>query len=239
MSVTRVKNITDTLTVSGANITAAANITADTTIVTTTQVPFRIENTAANNLGSYIKVRDGNSTSGEHSWIGRSGDETYIWSSNNNVGLKTTNAGIVRQPNLPSFGVWKSGHVNISGSQTLEIGGWSTATYGHNIGGHFNTGTGRFTAPVDGRYVIIVSIMHGYTTGDYQVHLAINGGGNRFRTNDMHPNSASAWQNTNLTAVFNLSANDYVNTFVYNSSTMSYAVYGGSGFSNMHGYLLA
>ena len=95
---------------SGAKFVDAAGdtITGDTVISTTTQNQLRLENTAANSLGSYLKIRDGNSTAGQHTWIGRSTNDTYIYGNNNDLGMKitggSTNGGIVTKPNQPCFG---------------------------------------------------------------------------------------------------------------------------------------
>ena len=88
--------------------TAGDTITGNTVVATTTQVPLRIENTAANSLGSYLKIRDGNSTAGQHTWIGRSTNDTYIYSNNSDLGMKITSAGHVTKPNQPSFGVYRN-----------------------------------------------------------------------------------------------------------------------------------
>ena len=139
----------------GASYVNAAGdtITGDTVISTTTQNQLRLENTAANSLGSYLKIRDGNSTAGQHTWIGRSTNDTYIYGNNNDLAMKitggSTNGGIVTKPNQPCFGA--SGY---SGT-TTQIGGYSPLLWVNvhtNVGNCFNNSNGKFTSPVSGRY---------------------------------------------------------------------------------------
>ena len=151
--------------------------------------------------------------------------------------------GYVTKPNQPSFLVNLSSSKNISGSATIEITGWDIAQGSfHNTGSHFNLTSGRFTAPVAGKYKFDANLMHGVTTGDFQLHIRVNGGTNTaVKANDMNATSGNTWQQTSVTALFNLAANDYVSMFVYNSATMSYAAYGNSGghcFTTFNGYLV-
>jgi len=84
--------------------------------------------------------------------------------------------------------------------------------------------------------------MHGITTGDFQLHIRVNGSSSAaVKANDMNATSGNTWQQTSVTALFNLAANDYVSMFVYNSATMSYAAYGnnsGHPFTTFNGYLI-
>lgn len=138
-----------------ANV-AGDTFTGDTVFSTTTQVPLRVENTAANNLGSYIKIRDGNSTAGQHTWIGRSADGTYMYSNNNDLALSFTNAGQVKMQNQPGFSYLGSKSYVISGTGTVAMSSsnvWaSNVNHAFNRGSHFNASTGRFTCPIAGRY---------------------------------------------------------------------------------------
>ena len=55
-----------------------------------TQAPLVVENPASNSLGAYVKIRDGNSTAGQHTWIGRSAHDTYVYANNTDLAMKIT-----------------------------------------------------------------------------------------------------------------------------------------------------
>ena len=59
-------------------------------------------------------------------------------------------AGISTSPARPSFMARKEGSTN-----QAVVTDWSSVD--HNVGGHFNTSTGLFTAPVDGTYLFVVT----------------------------------------------------------------------------------
>ena len=198
MSLTRVKNITD-----------------DTVISTTTQNQLRIENTAANSLGSYMKIRDGNSTAGQHTWIGRSTHDTYIYSNNNDLGMKITNAGQITQPNQPCFCAY-----SYSGT-TTQIGGYNPLLWANvhtNIGNHFNNSTGKFTFPVSGRYIAFCNINLKAADANWcGLHMLYNTSVQR-ATWSMNT-TASEHDNIVVSAIVSASANDTLAFCWHNSYT--------------------
>ena len=136
----------------------------------------------------------------------------------------------------------KTSHLSLSGSGYAEGGSWSTTHLngGHNTCGHFNTTSGRFTVPVAGRYKFDANIMHGKTSGDFQVWLCVNGNTNNcVRSNSMQ-SAGGAWKQTTVTGIFNLAANDYISIFVRSSAAEPYAMYGtaGAAFTTCNGYLI-
>ena len=75
--------------------------------------------------------------------------------------LKVDGVGRVTMPYQPSFKAHISG-----GSITVASNNGNSAIFSstdHNVGGHYSTSTGRFTAPIAGRYVFTCSIFK-YTT---------------------------------------------------------------------------
>ena len=153
-----------------------------------------------------------------------------------------TPEGYTRAPYQPSFMAHKTSHLAISGSGQVEAGDWSTSyvSGGHNTGGHFNTSNGRFTVPIAGRYKFDANIMHGLTSGDFQIWICVNGNtSNCIKSNSMQSTGGN-WKQTTVTGLLNLQANDYISIFARSSATETYAMYGSStsAFTTCNGYLL-
>ena len=138
----------------GASPTLSTEITSDggVHIKPELQSPLIVENPATNSQGAYIKIRDGNSTAGQHTWLGRSTHDTYLYANNNDLGIKITGgssgAGIVTMPNQPSFLVVPSSsqnNISVASNNTIAFG-----TERFDVGGNFSSNT--FTAPVTGKY---------------------------------------------------------------------------------------
>jgi len=123
--------------------------------------------------------------------------------------LKIDQYGRVTMPYQPAFMARLDTSFTIGPTPaTLPAG---TAVY--NIGGHYSTGTYRFTAPVAGRYLFASSIQYGSTGGSH-FNLYVN-------------NSASfagqGWVDfgdttgVTQTMIHNLAAGDYVEAKIYHS----------------------
>jgi hypothetical protein len=114
--------------------------------------------------------------------------------------------GRVTKPNQPAFCVYKN-----QSQWALATGDtfvFNTAEF--NVGGHYNTTNGRFTAPVTGTYVFhFYSIYTGNAGNDY-IQMYKNGA--RINVGDVHfTNSVgSQWDAVHYSRVIQLNANDYV-----------------------------
>jgi hypothetical protein len=71
-----------------------------------------------------------------------------IQHSNGTAALNIDSSGRITYPNQPSFRVSRSNTTALSAGVVLFDNIF------HNIGGHYNTSTGRFTAPVSGVYFV-------------------------------------------------------------------------------------
>ena len=84
-----------------------------------------------------------------------------------------------------------------------------------NVGSHFNTSTHRFTAPVDGRYLFVVSLN---IVGDNIIYHRINGTnvhGGEYRLTQI------VWDHADTSFIYDMNANDYYD--------MTSRLYDGSG----------
>jgi len=145
--------------------------------------------------------------------------------------FRVSQAGYVTMPSQPAFFAVKSGHLmEVSGTTVLT--GWSINV---NVGSHFNSSNGRFTAPVAGRYVFLQSMMSGATSGDVQFRIVKNGG---VWAGSNNMNAGAQWRQTTVTAVVNLSVGDYVTFDAYSSVSSSNHLVYQSTYSHVSGYLI-
>ena len=136
--------------------------------------------------------------------------------------------GIVTKPYQPAFMAKLSTATGQNFNGTLIFN-----SVNHNIGGHYNSSNGRFTAPVAGRY-----LFNWYTNVDTNSNSTslwgdwlINGSytNYRFYTYVNH----TGWELLTASIIFNLSANDYVNVYVSTSGN-----YDGGSYGSFNGCLL-
>ena len=137
--------------------------------------------------------------------------------------------GRFRIANQPAFFVYKN-----QSSWALAAGDtfvFNTAEF--NVGSHYNTTNGRFTAPVGGTYVFhFWSIYTGNASSDY-IQMYRNGarmyGGDVHFTNDV----GSQWDSVHYSRVIQLNANDYV--YMRSGSAHTYH---GNHWGGWSGYML-
>ena len=153
--------------------------------------------------------------------------------------MRLTYQGYMTMNRQPGFGASNmNGWTNLSGS-TYAVTSYGTVH--HNYGSHFNSSNGRFTAPVDGRY-LMTAIGMGVNNSTPHIAFGINNssngggpsrGGTDYGNNNMwsHPSGSGYW--VCLTHILDLSANDYVRVYTYdwNSSQDAPRTY-------FYGYLL-
>ena len=193
--------------------------TGDTVISTTTQNQLRLENTAANSLGSYLKIRDGNSTAGQHTWIGRSTNDTYIFANNNDLGMKITGGssggGNVTVPNQPCFAAY-----NYSAAGTTQATYYNPMRWANvhsNVGNCFNNTTGVFTFPVTGKYLCFCNINLKATDAQwFGLHLLYNGTSSQAASWG-YPASNSVYENIIISNIVSGTANDTMSFTWHNS----------------------
>ena len=144
--------------------------------------------------------------------------------------LGVDSSGRVTIPSQPSFFVQKN-----DGNHTTS----ANIVYNnvvHNVGSHYSTSNGRFTAPVAGKYLFSATGICGNSTstlGNGDVRITVNGS-TYVRGHFNHDNQ---WESVTSQAVISLNANDYVNIYFEVGSNSTY-MYGAAQYAVFSGHLL-
>ena len=143
--------------------------------------------------------------------------------------MKIDNSGNVSKPLQPSF--WASGTVASGNNVMTSNQEFVFSNAQSNVGSHYSTSTGRFTAPVAGAYLFSGTVYGSPAGASYRWTIKKNntqfsaGGG----SNDCVPHG---YNSVNLastcTLILQLAANDYVSCSVRSGQTC--ALYGGHSY---------
>ena len=137
--------------------------------------------------------------------------------------------GYLTVSNQPAFFVYQAqGPWSLAAGDTFTF---NTAEL--NVGSHYNTSNGRFTAPITGRYVFhFFSIYTGNASNDY-VQMYKNGA--RIMGGDVHFTNpvGNAWDCVHYSRVIQLSSGDYV--YMRSGAAQTYH---GNNWGGWSGYLL-
>jgi hypothetical protein len=197
---------------------------------------------AATNAGATTGIRMGYpALPGKYSIIGAVSEDNLGYARTNGLTFQTSvqdtapvermrisGAGYVTTPFQPSFNISK-GNDNVPAANTAII---FAGTYQHNVGNNYSTSTGRFTAPVAGRYLFTFNGVNHAISNYMYCWLVING--TQVPGAYTHlPQTVGEYSFLNFSVVVNLAVNDWVAVYQgYNGGT-PYFEGSRSGFSGM------
>ena len=122
---------------------------------------------------------------------------------NNTTAITIDSTGRVFQPQKPMFYAKGANTSAVSSTNNFVL----SAT-DFNVGGHYSTTTGKFTAPVAGFYMFHANVMGDNTDARFMLRLRVNG---TDKAQGSSSSNANHYQDAKVTVLLQLSANDEVN----------------------------
>jgi hypothetical protein len=188
----------------------------------------------ANTKAGIFFVSDGGSYSRGSLVFATNNDFNQNNATPSNERMRITSAGQVLKPSNPAFRAYNSvnGFWYVNNNDTLVF----DATE-YNIGNHYNTSNGRFTAPVAGVYQFnFYTIVYGNLQNG-AISLRKNGGaptsGHNIHFSPYY--TSVSWSNVVYTTSLYLNAGDYI--FLINSTGVQIPIHG-DDWSSFSGYLV-
>lgn len=181
--------------------------------------------------GSEVNIRLNSTSSGGRDWRlvsggasgGFSGGQVGFYDATAAAGrFRIDSSGRVTMPYQPCFYAFRNAG-NVTGAAVFIFNDTYT-----NIGGHYNTTTGRFTAPVAGNYSFTNFML---TNSSSRCQWSLRKNGNAYAVGEMQ---AGTWQNGSLSVILTLAVNDYIDVYINSASDVGY----GSGYNGLIGQLI-
>jgi len=187
------------------------------------------------NSSGYGLLIGQNSASGE-AYLRTGTGQPMVFTTNAGSGianerLRISSEGYVTNPTRPVFDVAKdNGAVSSTNAIAFNV-------VNVNIGSHYNTSNGRFTAPVTGTYFLYFGGIKNNTSSVVRLKLLKNGTGS-YMNNDRELRidaGGSYGENSSMSAIVSLTATDYVQVYVTEGT-----IYGtDASYTHFGGYLLS
>ena len=197
------------------------------------------DNSGVNNVASIgLQVADGATSQGFLNYVrtgNNIGDFTFsqrTGSSSYAEAMRINNSGQITAPLQPAFDVGKN-----NGYQT-DDNNFIQDQVRTNVGSHYSTSTGRFTAPVAGQYLISFRIFTHDSGGVVQAEVTLKKNGadhHIFRAHKV----GGYHTPVQGTKVITLAANDYIQTYVGDSGTSSGWMGSAGEYNYFSGFLIS
>ncbi len=128
--------------------------------------------------------------------------------------MRIDSAGRVTKPSNPCFMVKADSTQSYSGNAIFVCNSPQTSGVCHNIGGHFNTSTGVFTAPIAGRYYLSMDtgpqFLSSNPTDGWQITVEKNGSNSEVASLLFGGGENGYEDHIRADGIFNLAANDTI-----------------------------
>lgn len=155
--------------------------------------------------------------------------QDFRFASNNQTKMTLDATGRMTVPNQPSFKAWRNTSAWSLGVDDVFLFDQTE----HNIGNHYSTSTGRFTAPISGTYQFNYYTIYRDNAGNDWISLRKNG--NRFYGGDLHfsTDPGSQWDTIGGSMAVYLNSGDWVALYAGTAHT-----YHGNNWSGFSGFLV-
>lgn len=153
-----------------------------------------------------------------HSWIVQRGNKGMNFSTNDLGRLLIDASGRVSTPYQPAFQAKRSNHVTGSGTIVFDA-------VQFNIGNHYNSSNGIFTAPVNGQYLFTFSCLLYNMGSSSNAHLFVNGSAYNMSSFGTYGQFTGSYAGQGASIVASLSTNDQVTINFTNNGTNLHSGY--------------